>query len=229
MLKKENLELLKVLSSINSQMVVTYPVTNIKSNGIQAFMNFEESQEEPFEEFAIYDVNGFFSVLGAIDNADVVLDLPKIVVKNQRQKLEYQTADVDLLKQNIGINTGLIDRIKSNRKIVEFKFSEEDIKQIKKVSNLMSLETLKLDLLENKIILSNSEMSSSNFEIQEEFVKTDEAEESDLESIDFNVSMFQKVPNDNYIASVYVNKSGAKILVLNSAIIPQLDIIVMPK
>ena len=221
MLKKETRDLLKVLSPINSQMILSYPVTVIKSSGIQAVIDLSDFEDE-FEEFGIYNINEFLTLVGSIEAADIELKSPKIIIKNSRQKIEYNTADVDILQENLQIKKDFLERVTRNTKVLSFVLNEEDIKQVKKISNLLSLEILKVVPNENKLVLRNDEKSSNTFEI-------DLGIGEETEEIDFNVSLFQKIPISNYDAEVYENPKGSKILVLTSQEIPELKILISPR
>ena len=221
MLKKETRDLLKVLSPINSQMILSYPVTVIKSSGIQAVIDLSDFEDE-FEEFGIYNINEFLTLVGSIEAADIELKSPKIIIKNSRQKIEYNTADVDILQENLQIKKDFLERVTRNTKVLSFVLNEEDIKQVKKISNLLSLEILKVVPNENKLVLRNDEKSSNTFEI-------DLGIDGETEEIDFNVSLFQKIPISNYDAEVYENPKGSKILVLTSQEIPELKILISPR
>lgn len=225
MLNQETRDLLKVLSAINTQVILSHPVTIIKAPGIQAVLDVENLGEAEFEEFGIYNINEFLSLVTSIPNANIELKLPKIVIKNDRQKIDYNTADIEILQENLQIKKDFLERVKRNQKVVEFKLSDEDLKQIKKIANLLSLETLKTDVENNKLILRNDEKSSNTFEIDLDFnLLTD-----NVDAIDFSVMLFQKVPNGNYIGEIYQNPKGNKILVLTSEEVPELSLIISPK
>ena len=108
---------------------------------------YELPEEDNFPNCAIWDLNEFLSVLSMfnLERTEFVFEDKSMIIIEGKNKIRYYYTDLELIK---GIHRlkKVEDYKKFNKFDASFILKDEDIKKIKKASNIMNLELLKIKI-----------------------------------------------------------------------------------
>lgn len=233
MLNKNMKNVLSALSAINTQAIITYPVTGIKmGNNIQAFFNLEKLGETETEEYGIFNIPELLSTIGVIgDDADVSMTEGILNITNDSANIRYQTTNISVIEDECRTKLDMVDRVQSdkNTKVMTFDLPSTELDKLKKVSGVLKDLTelsIKSEKGESDVITltaQGKEKSSNNIAIKFNGVVEEEVE------LKIVMSNLAKIPNTSYKVSVYKSSKGSLITLFESVEVDGLKIIISAK
>lgn len=162
-LSLETLELFKIISQVNS-----YIVLKENSNFIRVIndqMNFfiEVYTKETFPETAVFDLNkflGIISTLGDLDSIDVEFTSKSIELKSGNRNSSLVLIDPKMVQY-----FQYVDKPMNLPEVyaASFVLTKDVLKELKKASNILSLEFLAIRFKDNQITLSLEDMKKTNY------------------------------------------------------------------
>jgi len=231
MLNKNTKNVLSALSAINTQAIITYPVTGIKmGNNIQAFFNLEKLGEASFEEFGIFNIPELLSTIGVIgEDADIDLTSGILTISNDNSNIRYATTNISLIEEEARTKLDMVDRIKTNELVATFELPAGELDKLKKVSGVLKdLTDLSIDCAKDEsdvitLTAQGKEKSSNNIAIKFNGVVNSEVQ---LKIVMSNLS---KLPNTSYNVSVFKSNKGSLISLFESQDVDGLAVVISSK
>ena len=227
MLNKNTKTVLSALSNINTQAIVSYPVTGIKmGNNIQAFFDMSKLGEESFDEFGIFNIPELMSTVSIIgDDAEITMDAGIMNINNGNSNIRYMTTNVGILEDECRTKTDMVDRIKGNSLVMSFDLPNTELDKLKKVSGVLKdLTDLNIESKENiTLTVQGKEKSTNNIAITLNGVVN---EETELKVVMSNVN---KLPSSSYNVSVFKSQKGSLIALFESQSVDGLAIVIAAK
>lgn len=219
-LKPQFKKVLQSVVPISNTAIISFPETCVRSGkSIMAFIDVEKLGEEKFDDFGLYMIDDLLSVSSLVVDGECELKEGVLEFSNSNTKVRYNTSNVEILKENFEGDFELIDRIKGNEKVGEFKLSSSVMKELKMASNaLKNLPNLIVKLsTEAEFLISGNEKSSNSYSTKGE----------GKGEVEFSMSLndLKKIPNGNFDVEVYQNKKGSLVMILNSEDIDGLRIV----
>lgn len=219
-LKPQFKKVLQSVVPISNTAIISFPETCVRSGkSIMAFIDVEKLGEEKFDDFGLYMIDDLLSVSSLVVDGECELKEGVLEFSNSNTKVRYNTSNVEILKENFEGDFELIDRIKGNEKVGEFKLSSAIMKELKMASNaLKNLPNLIVKLsTEAEFLISGNEKSSNSYSTKGE----------GKGEVEFSMSLndLKKIPNGNFDVEVYQNKKGSLVMILNSEDIDGLRIV----
>lgn len=233
MLNKNTKNVLSALSAINTQAIVTYPVTGIKmGNNIQAFFDLEKLGEEPFDEFGIFNIPELLSTISVIgDDADIILQDGIMNITNDSANIRYKTTQITIIEDECRTRLDMVDRVKSDKNVnvMNFELPATELEKLKKVSGVLkdltdlSISSTKGETDVVTLTAQGKEKSSNNIAIKFNAIVNEEVE---LKIVMANLS---KLPNSSYNVGVYKSQKGSFITLFESKDVDGLNIVISAK
>ena len=148
-LSKETINILKTFSTINNGIVLTpgnFIMTRSVNNAIYAEATIEDNLDL---EVAIYDLNGFLSVLGLFDEPEVLMDDDgNLLVKNSTTTISLAAADPSTI-------VSPRKRLNVPEACINVELPGVMIQQLKSVARgLLNIDTLAIQNKDGKIVLN---------------------------------------------------------------------------
>jgi hypothetical protein len=156
-LSKSTLDLLKNFADINENLLVKEG-NKLTTISVQKNVLAEATVEETFDkEFAIYDLNGFLSVLGIFENPELILGDDYATISSGRSSTKFWYADPSLV-------------VSPSKSIVmpdaevEFTLTKQQLADILKASSVMQLPdiALKSDGQTVSLVATDKKNTTSN-------------------------------------------------------------------
>ena len=220
LINKQTQAIIQQLKDISEGIVFQYPVTYIHdaARSINAYIDMEALNNEPFETFGIIKINEFFDLLKIIDSkdTDISLNNDTIEIRSSKINANYITTDLRVFGDyNFDIrpcNNG-----RNGEACAEFLLENKELDMIKKTSSLLSLENLVLTIKNGAVNVSVSSDASdnNNMTISVSNVKNTQGNHS----LAISMGNIRKLPAGNYIVRVVENKHNPGIYVI--ALIPE--------
>ena len=218
---------LSQLSAINNSMIISHPVTCvIMGKSIQAFLDVSKLKESEFNEIGVYNIGEFNSVVNVIENPEITNNEGILTIKNDSSSIKYGTTSIDIIESECRGNVNLINRIKTNNKVVEFELTDKDLDNIKKMSGLLKdLSDLEITSVDDKITLTvtSTEKSSNNFVLDMNGTTTEDIKMSLI------MDVVSKLPADGFNVAIYKSEKGSLVAVFSSIKVEGLDIVISSK
>lgn len=172
--KDTEIAVLKNLSSINPSMVIEptrFSVIN-ESKSVVSYYQFDDSYD--YEEFGIYEVPEFLSVLATLKNPTIEPKEKYLIIGDTNSKFKYFTTSKDLLPKVFDVKSKFA-KVKCP---IEFDISSEKLQLIYKTANILKADYVFVQSDEKKVrltVANELNSSSSSFEITiEDGIKTNE-------------------------------------------------------
>lgn len=228
MLNKNTKAVLSALSAINTQAIISYPITGIKmGNNVQAFFNMTKLGEEEFQEFGIFNIPELLSTVGVIgDDANITMESGVMTIANDNSSIRYGTTNIGIIEDECRTKTDMVDRIKTNENVVNFELPQSELEKLKKVSGVLKdLTDLSIETKDDAIVVTvqGKEKSSNNIAIK---LAGEVLGEVSLKIVMANIN---KLPNGSYNVSVYKSAKGSLITVFQSQGVDGLNIVIAAK
>ena len=214
MLNKATRKVFKDLNTIGNSAIIRYPYTSIiqLDRALISFVNLEELGEEPFEDFGIYFLSEFLSLIdlyedGEINRVDNIIELA-----NADSRQSYETSDLDIMKI-FDMPSAVLEKLKASDAEVNFEMSADQLDRIKKVASLLKLKTFivdakgdNLDVVVCNLSENNAHMNESVNHIPVSTITNDTKVVYDIQnilkipSVDFNIKIIKNQETGNYIS-----------------------------
>ena len=213
MLGKKTRKAFKDLNAVGNSAIVRYPLTSIiqLDRALISFINLEELGEEPFDEFGIYYLSEFLSLIDLFEDGVITKEDNIIKLKNDNSSQKYKTSDLDTM-EIFDMPAVVLEKISASPSLVTFDIKSEEIERIKKVVALLKLKSFIVDasdklnivacnLSENGVYMNESINTIEGAVISEPTrVVFDTLNISKLPSVDFKVSVTRNENTGNYIS-----------------------------
>lgn len=230
MLNKNTREILNSLTKINNSIIVSYPVTSvIFGKSIQSYLDLSKMDEQEFKEFGIYAYDKFNNILKIFKEPEINIKDNTLEIIEDKFSLNFATARVSLLENDCRGNYELINKIKKNKEVFNFKLTLEHFSKIKKVvSTLDSLEDFKMETnsennsIKIKMFSLQSSIDSFEFDVNENLNIYENS------SIILLIENLMKIPVGEYNIRIFKSEKGNYITLFESLEAP-LEIIIAPK
>ena len=193
---ENTIPILKKLIQISNSAIIEYPKTVLTTDhSILASIDLEELGEEKFEKFGIYNLSQFLSLVDYFgENVFLEKDGENVVINNGKLKQIYETTSINLLEK-FSVKPDIFDKVKSVDSVVEFDLTREDLKHIKKISNILGHNDLIVDTSENQLVITTLD-ANDNFQNPNYHEKDiDSREESKFV---FDILNINKIPDGDY-------------------------------
>jgi len=193
---ENTIPILKKLIQISNSAIIEYPKTVLTTDhSILASIDLDELGEEKFEKFGIYNLSQFLSLVDYFgENVFLEKDGENVVINNGKLKQIYETTSINLLEK-FSVKPDIFDKVKSVDSVVEFDLTREDLKHIKKISNILGHNDLIVDTSENQLVITTLD-ANDNFQNPNYHEKDiDSKEESKFV---FDILNINKIPDGDY-------------------------------
>jgi hypothetical protein len=150
MLNKNVRDVLNSIKTITNSAIITYPVSTITNakRDILANIDFSKIDDEPWEEFGIFDLNSFLSAISILDDPTIEQDGVFIKAQDPNSKVEFVTSYPSTL-EDFTANPKIIESTAKADSILEVPIDTDLFTKIKKGSsvfkNLLDLYIVKED------------------------------------------------------------------------------------
>lgn len=228
MLNKNTKAVLSALSAINTQAIISYPITGIKmGTNVQAFFDMNKLGESEFEEFGIFNIPELLSTVAVIgDDADITMEGGVMTISNDNSSIRYGTTNLSVIEDECRTKTDMVERIQSNSNVVNFELPQTELEKLKKVAGVLKdLTDLNVQTEDGAVVLTvqGKEKSSNNIAIK---FPAEVFEETQLKVVMSNVN---KLPNGSYNVGVYKSAKGSLICLFESQGVDGLSIVIAAK
>lgn len=228
MLNKNTKAVLSALSAINTQAIISYPITGIKmGNNVQAFFDMEKLGEEAFEEFGIFNIPELLSTVSVIgDDATITMNAGVMTIANNNSSIRYGTTNIGIIEDECRTKTDMVERIKGNENVVNFELPQAELEKLKKVSGVLKdLTDLSIETADESVVVTaqGKEKSSNNIAIK---LNAEVLGEVSLKIVMANIN---KLPNGSYNVSIYKSAKGSLITLFQSQGVDGLNIVIAAK
>jgi len=197
-LSTETLNILRNLSSINSNLVINEG-SNLATISESKTIMCEANIQEMFpRQIGIYDLGELLSVIGLMADPELVFEENSLLVKSGKQKIRYFYSEVDILtKPSKSISMPNVD--------VSFTITEEQLGQIRKASSVLRHNELMISNESGELTASvvNSKDPTSN-----SYMLTLDADQE----FDSEFKFFVSIPNLKLMSGDYVVNISSKLI-----------------
>lgn len=220
LINKQTQAIVQQLKDISEGIVFQYPVTYIHdaARSINAYIDMEALNNEPFETFGIIKIKEFFDLLKIIDSKDTDISLNRdtIEIRSSKINANYITTNLRVFD---GYNFDIrpCNNGRNGEACAEFLLENKELDMIKKTSSLLSLENLILNIKEGKVEVSVSGDTSDNNNMSIAITQIKNTQGN--HSLAVSMANIRKLPAANYIVRVVENKHNPGIYVV--ALIPE--------
>ena len=227
MLNKETRKAIKSLLTIGDSAIIRYPYTSVMQldKTLISFIDLEALGETEFEEFGVYFLSEFLSLVDLYEDGEITREGRLIELKNSTSTQKYQTTELDVMKI-FDMPSVILDKMLQSDVEVSFNLGSEQLDRIKKVASLLKLKSLIIDSHDEDLKLIACNLSENNTYMQEStnIVPATEVNSKvkivydlqnilKLPSIDFKVRIIQNKETGNYISIWEADEQPIKIIV----------------
>jgi len=193
---ENTIPILKKLIQISNSVIIEYPKTTMTNDySIIALINLDELDEEKFEKFGIYNLAQFLNLVDYFgENVFLEKDGEKIIINNGKLKQIYETTSVNLLEK-FSVAPDIFDKVKSVTSTVKFDLTREDLKHIKKISNILGHSDLVIDSSVHQLIITTID-ANNNFQNPNYYEKDILSNEEN--KFVFDIMNISKIPDCEY-------------------------------
>ena len=216
MLNKNTRTVLKNLNTIGNSAIIRYPYTSIiqPDKTLISFIDMEALGEEEFDEFGIYFLSEFLSLVDLYDDGEVRREGNIIELENSYSTQKYETPDLEIMKI-FDVPSAVLGKLLSSEIEVSFDLGTEQLSRIKKVASLLKLKSMIVDAKteneEMKLVACNlsendSYMQESVNDVPIGIVNVDTKVVFDIQNIlkipdaDYKVRIIKNQDTGNYIS-----------------------------
>ncbi len=231
MLNQNTRKVLNALTSINTQAIISYPVTGIKmGNNVISYLDLSKLGEEQLEEFGIFNIPEFLSTVSAIgEDSEITMTDGIMDIVNGNSAIRYMTTNIDILEDECRCKLDMLERIRGdkNTPIGSFELPKDEFDKLKKVSGILK-DLTDLNVKCNtagtvELTVQGKEKSSNSIssELSANIV-TDET---------FKIVManLNKIPLGAYNVEIYKSAKGSLITIFVSQDVDGLEIVIAAK
>ncbi|MCK5536171.1 MAG: hypothetical protein KAI79_05045 [Bacteroidales bacterium] len=216
MLNKNTQKAFKDLNTIGNSAIIRYPLTSViqLDRALISFIDLEALGEEPFEEFGIYFLSEFLSLIDLYDGGEIERKDNIVEFKNASSTQKYETSDLEIMKI-FDMPGTVLEKLLDSPTEATFTVSSDMVDRIKKVSSLLKLkslivdanaETKELSLIACNLSENNAYMNESNNSIPDCDITTTTKIVYDIQnilkipSVDFNIRIIKNPTSGNHIS-----------------------------
>lgn len=209
-LSKQTTEILKVWSSINTNLVIM-PGNTISTKSVAKDIVATVDVPEKFDkQVSIFNLNELLGVLSSFDNPDIELEDKFMTIKEGKQSVKYVYADPSLLVY-------LDKSINMPKAEIEFELKNSDLAKVQKMAGILAVDDLSFIGDGKKIIARINDLknpSGNSFDVdletetKEKFTINFKVEKLKLLQGDHQVKIsskkISKFENTNYKSTTYI-------------------------
>ncbi len=214
MLNKNTRKVLKELNTIGDSAIIRYPYTSIiqLDRALISFIDLEALGEDEFDEFGIYFLSEFLSLIDLYEDGDIKRTDNVIELSNSTSTQKYHTTDLEIMKM-FDMPSEVLGKLIASEVELNFELKAEQLDRIKKVASLLKLKTFIIDAQNDKINIVACNLSENDTYMQESVneipggnINVDTKVVFDIQNIlkipstDFNIRIIKNEKTGNYIS-----------------------------
>lgn len=202
-LSTKTIGLLQSFSQISSNLLVkpgNKLATRNTVNSIQGRANVEETFPQ---QFAIYDLNQFLSLISASQNPDIEFKEKNLIIRSEDGlELEYFYADESLV-------TAPSENAPALEDIYTFKLTSDHINRLIKTASIVSSTMLNVVAEKGKVMLTINDPKNSTAHN----IKLPLGDSDKVFNVKMNIDSFKVVPDDYTVRVAHAVAKSGKVLV----------------
>ena len=226
MLNSKTRKIFKDLGSIGNSAIIRYPLTPIiqLDRALISFIDLEALGEEQFEEFGIYHLSEFLSLVDLYEGGEIKRNGNVIELKNESSSQKYKTSDLDVL-EIFDMPSAVLEKIQETTPEVTFTLTSDRLDKVKKVSSLLSLKSFIIEAQGDELNLVACELSENGAYMNEAVHNISGAEVTNDTKVVFDMANILKIPSIDFEVSIIKNQKTGNYISLWKAIDEPISII----
>lgn len=227
MLNKETRKAIKSLLTIGDSAIIRYPYTSVMQldKTLISFIDLEALGETEFEEFGVYFLSEFLSLVDLYEDGEITRDGRVIELKNSTSTQNYQTTELDVMKI-FDMPSAILDKMLKSDVEVSFDLGSEQLDRIKKVASLLKLKSLIVDTHDDELNLVACNLSENNAYMQASTNVVPISEINSKVKIAYDLQNILKIPSIDFKVRIIQNKETKNYISIWEAVNDPIKIIV---